>query len=122
MLRKTFTWSGRARRSEFWWWTLAALAVYVLAIAVELQVDPSGDSVWLTGATWLALLLPTLAVTVRQLHDRSFSALRLRQLGRTQQVRAERSPARTTRRRVVVAVTSRAPPPEPLRLRAAPPP
>lgn len=74
VLRKTFTWSGRARRSEFWWWTLAAFAVYVVAIAVELWLDPSGDSLVITGVTWFALLLPTVAVTVRRLHDRSFSA------------------------------------------------
>jgi uncharacterized membrane protein YhaH (DUF805 family) len=74
VLRKTFTWSGRARRSEFWWWALAGFAVYCAAITVELQLDPSGDSVVITGITWFALLLPTLAVTVRRLHDRSFSA------------------------------------------------
>ncbi len=74
MLRKTFMWSGRARRSEFWWWTLFASAVYLTAIAVELRLDPTGDSVVITGVAWAALLLPTLAVTVRRLHDRSFSA------------------------------------------------
>ena len=72
--------SGRARRSEYWWWALFAFVVDLVVnaiggfqpILVVLGRGPSGEStVWslLAAAVTLALLLPGLAVFVRRLHD-----------------------------------------------------
>ena len=54
--------SGRASRSEFWYFELFAV---VLSIAGSI-IDPTGV---VGGLISLALLLPSLAVTARRLHD-----------------------------------------------------
>jgi len=54
--------SGRARRSEFWWWTLFAILMGLLSIIPILG--------WLIA---LAMLLPNLAMQVRRLHDTGHS-------------------------------------------------
>jgi uncharacterized membrane protein YhaH (DUF805 family) len=59
------TFSGRARRSEFWWFSLFATILY-LAVSI---VDAAIGSSVLGIIVALALLLPSLAVTVRRLHD-----------------------------------------------------
>ncbi|MFC6591816.1 DUF805 domain-containing protein [Deinococcus lacus] len=68
--RKYADFSGRARRSEFWFFQLA---VFLLAIAVGLLLGLSGASDdalnILTGLLSLLILVPSLAVTVRRLHD-----------------------------------------------------
>ena len=50
--------SGRAPRSEFWWFVLFVIIVSVVALLIGLNT--------LFG---LAMLLPSIAVTVRRLHD-----------------------------------------------------
>ncbi len=81
-LRKYAIFSGRASRSEFWWFYLFSALIAVAAGVVgaaALAVDPAaaaGDfpSADIPGAiVGLALLLPTLAVAVRRLHDRGRS-------------------------------------------------
>ena len=58
--------SGRATRSEFWWWMLfTAVANLVLSAITALLLG----IVPLSGLFGLAVLLPTLAVTCRRLHD-----------------------------------------------------
>lgn len=52
---------GRASRREYWWWAL--FNVLVTAIASSLF----GDN--FSGAVSLALLLPSIAVAVRRMHD-----------------------------------------------------
>lgn len=73
--------NGRARRSEYWWWQLAiGVVVYVpyffaLFTAEEdfqghIQIE--GLTLWLlllAGVVFLICLVPSLAVTVRRLHD-----------------------------------------------------
>ena len=54
------TFSGRAKRSEFWWFFLFQVLVMVAASML-------GDVI--NGIASLALLLPTLAVGARRLHD-----------------------------------------------------
>jgi uncharacterized membrane protein YhaH (DUF805 family) len=54
--------SGRASRSEFWWFTL----FWILVVLASVVVDRSGA---LPAVATLALLLPNLAVSVRRLHD-----------------------------------------------------
>jgi uncharacterized membrane protein YhaH (DUF805 family) len=57
--------SGRARRSEFWWYTLFTVGVYVVVGIV----DAAMNTTLLGLIVGLGLLLPSLAVTVRRLHD-----------------------------------------------------
>jgi uncharacterized membrane protein YhaH (DUF805 family) len=59
-LRKYVDFSGRASRPEFWWFALFQLIVLVIASFL-------GDTVYIIVA--LALLLPSLAVGARRLHD-----------------------------------------------------
>ena len=64
--------SGRAARSEFWYWqlflTLAGLIVAILDTSLSLHSKPFGL------IYYLVTLLPTLAVGARRLHDTGRSA------------------------------------------------
>lgn len=64
---KYATFSGRARRSEYWWFYLAFM-LCILAVLILAQVVGKMGFV-LVLAVDLALLLPALAVAVRRLHD-----------------------------------------------------
>ena len=73
---KYATFSGRAVRSEFWWWVLFSIIVQAVTQILDGVVlapifgRPAFDGPQvLTGLASLALLLPSLAVTVRRLHD-----------------------------------------------------
>ncbi len=57
---------GRARRSEYWWFFLFYLIVYIVLYAVDLTVF---GYPMLSGLFALASFLPSLAVGVRRLHD-----------------------------------------------------
>jgi uncharacterized membrane protein YhaH (DUF805 family) len=62
---------GRAARPEYWWWVL-----FIIVVAVVLQIigsilfgaDSSAAGA-LAGLFYLVTLLPSLAVSVRRLHD-----------------------------------------------------
>lgn len=60
-LRQYATFAGRAPRSEFWFFFLFGCVIEILAGALR------SDTLYTL--VDLALLLPTLAVTVRRLHD-----------------------------------------------------
>ena len=66
LLQKYVNFSGRAMRSEYWWYVLFVVIVaVVLAIIDNLVIGAS-----LLGSIWsLATLLPSLGVSVRRLHD-----------------------------------------------------
>jgi len=96
LFRKYAVFSGRASRSEFWWATLFfTLAPFVL-IALGLVIGYSTGTPYvspttgrpgtLPGPAWaifglaglllyLAILLPSIAVAVRRLHDANLSGL-----------------------------------------------
>ncbi|WP_448586793.1 DUF805 domain-containing protein [Thermaurantiacus sp.] len=58
--------SGRAPRSEYWWWQLFTL----LAAAALSVADTALFSVPFLGPVFsIGILLPSLAVSVRRLHD-----------------------------------------------------
>jgi uncharacterized membrane protein YhaH (DUF805 family) len=57
--------SGRARRSEYWWFALFMTVVFIVASAIDAAL---GTSVF-TIVTLLGLIVPAIAVTVRRLHD-----------------------------------------------------
>ena len=74
---------GRAARSEFWWWVLfmtivsfIAAIVAVLLVTVIVVLDRPGLW-WIATMIFmvvvLAFILPTIAVSVRRLHDRDLS-------------------------------------------------
>lgn len=70
---KYVTFSGRASRSEFWWFILfIVIGNFVLGI-VDLSLfgrSAGGDSISILGGLFsLAVFLPSIAVGVRRLHD-----------------------------------------------------
>jgi uncharacterized membrane protein YhaH (DUF805 family) len=88
--RKYGTFSGRASRSEYWWWQLATTLVYLLLGIVTVVIglatgefNADGDVFYLSPAfnvgialvaVWaLVTLIPQIAVTVRRLHDANLS-------------------------------------------------
>ena len=66
------TFSGRARRSEFWWFylftVLVVIVTSILDAALGTRTNMAGYGI-ITIIAELALLLPSLAVGVRRLHD-----------------------------------------------------
>ncbi len=68
-LKKYADFSGRARRKEYWFYILFYVIIaVVLSIIDGIIMGSSGIGI-LTAIYMLAVLLPTLAVTVRRLHD-----------------------------------------------------
>jgi uncharacterized membrane protein YhaH (DUF805 family) len=65
-LRNYATFSGRAPRSEYWWFYLFYLLVSLVAAMLD---GMTGGVGLLNAAVALGLLLPVLAVSVRRLHD-----------------------------------------------------
>lgn len=69
---KYATFSGRARRSEFWWFVLFTFLVGIVATVVDLALgtDEFNEGNGVVGTlTGLVLLLPSIAVAARRLHD-----------------------------------------------------
>jgi uncharacterized membrane protein YhaH (DUF805 family) len=70
---KYATFSGRARRSEYWYWVLFLILVSVVASVLDsvlkLRVVEGAPYGWITVIVGLALIIPGIAVTVRRLHD-----------------------------------------------------
>ena len=85
ILEKPFTYSGRASRSEYWWFFFAYGVVQsffqLMQYALMYQAYESGYPLSfinnpaytalsiMAGIVFLGLLLPSLAVTVRRFHD-----------------------------------------------------
>ena len=59
LTQKYAKFSGRASRSEYWYFTLFSFIVMVLSSGMDA----------LLGLSWLVLFIPMLAVSVRRLHD-----------------------------------------------------
>jgi uncharacterized membrane protein YhaH (DUF805 family) len=59
---------GRDRRSEYWWWFLFQVLVSVAATILDLKFFATVFGMF-SALTTLILLLPTLTVTMRRLHD-----------------------------------------------------
>ena len=65
--KKYVVFKGRASRSEFWWWMLASFAIQVVLANL---VDVSNDHLSFLSSLWsLAILVPSIALSVRRLHD-----------------------------------------------------
>ena len=71
-LRKFAKFSGRSRRSEYWYFTLVylilAIILSVLDMATGLYDESIGIGV-LSAIFAIAMILPSLSVSVRRLHD-----------------------------------------------------
>lgn len=80
LTRKYATFSGRASRSEYWWFQLfywiALVVVGILTVALAAVFDANETSLFIfipIGLLVLALLLPVIALQVRRFHDRDMS-------------------------------------------------
>lgn len=77
VLSKYATFSGRAPRSEFWWFFLFVFLCNAILGVIDSALfgtAPDGAPVSILGAVFsLAVLLPNIAVGVRRLHDRDMS-------------------------------------------------
>jgi uncharacterized membrane protein YhaH (DUF805 family) len=87
--KKYATFTGRASRSEYWWWMLVSGIVSIVLNVIMLvgasagaKLGPHGTSVpgpgyivgvILAGIWLLAVIIPSLAVSVRRLHDANYS-------------------------------------------------
>ena len=61
--------SGRAPRSEFWYWYLFAVLLGIVAGLIDAAIAPGSEYGPVTAIMGLALFLPGLAVSIRRLHD-----------------------------------------------------
>lgn len=69
-LQKYATFSGRARRPEYWWFILATILLGIAATLLDIVLGTgTAEGGIFSSLMSLALLLPTLAVTWRRLHD-----------------------------------------------------
>jgi len=70
-LRKYSQFSGRARRKEYWWFGLFTAGVSFVLAFFEGMIGLAADTQVsiLAGIFSLAVLVPSIAVTVRRLHD-----------------------------------------------------
>ena len=77
---KYATFSGRARRSEYWWWVLFTILVTTIAFILDAvlkinTIEGSGGVKfgWIYLVVSLVLIIPSIAVTIRRLHDAGHS-------------------------------------------------
>ena len=72
VLKKYAVFDGRARRKEYWMFFLINIVVSVVLIAIDKLIGTFSHQAGfglLQGLYSLALLIPSIAVTVRRLHD-----------------------------------------------------
>jgi uncharacterized membrane protein YhaH (DUF805 family) len=66
-LKKYAVFSGRARRKEYWMYTLFITIIYIVLAVISSASKSAGIA--LLVIFYLAILLPSVAVGVRRLHD-----------------------------------------------------
>jgi uncharacterized membrane protein YhaH (DUF805 family) len=67
--RNYVNFSGRAARSEYWYWMLFVFLVSIVAGLIDVAVLSNTEVFPVTSLVSLGLFLPELAVSVRRLHD-----------------------------------------------------
>ncbi|MEH8117307.1 DUF805 domain-containing protein [Aeromonas allosaccharophila] len=72
VLKQYAVFSGRARRTEYWMFVLCNVIVMLLLSMVDKLIG--GDKELISSIYSLAVLLPSLAVAARRLHDTDRSA------------------------------------------------
>ncbi len=63
--------NGRARRSEYWWFFLFSFILRIISMLIDISIlntSPDGIGV-LSTIVGLGLLIPSIAVAVRRVHD-----------------------------------------------------
>ena len=73
VLAKYVRFQGRASRPEYWYWILFYIVLSIIASMLDRAVFNTSYGSWFSAIVGLGLLLPSLAVTVRRLHDTSRS-------------------------------------------------
>ena len=74
--KKTFDYSGLATLSEYWWWFLFRLVVWFVIMGLfALLADATGEEsfIFIGFIMYLLLLIPSLSLAVRRLHDSGHS-------------------------------------------------
>jgi len=61
---KSFTFSGRSSRSEYWWWILAGILFQIICAIIALL-----GNIGIAAIFPVLLIPPTTTVIVRRLHD-----------------------------------------------------
>ena len=71
VLSKYATFTGRASRSEFWWWILAVFLTLIVVGIVDAVLFGTGPEAGqpISALVSLGLLLPNIAVGARRMHD-----------------------------------------------------
>lgn|SRR5690625_98471 len=72
VLRKYAVFTGRARRKEYWFFFLFnVIFLFILGLIDTLTgtANPNTGLGLLSGIYWLAVLIPSIAVAVRRMHD-----------------------------------------------------
>ena len=71
LLNNYFSFNGRASRSEYWWWILAQFTILIPLSFLDGLVFgwEYNDPTWFSNIFLLLVLLPSLSVQVRRLHD-----------------------------------------------------
>ena len=71
VLKKYAVFNGRARRAEYWYFTLFIFIINLVLTGLDYMLLNASDSGFaiLSSIFGLAILLPTIGVSVRRLHD-----------------------------------------------------
>lgn len=73
VLKKYAEFNGRARRAEYWYFVLFNIIFAIVAGIIDGIIGSGGSGLWHAGIVSslysLALIIPSLAVGVRRLHD-----------------------------------------------------
>ena len=72
VLKKYAVFSGRARRKEYWYFVLFNIIISIVLVMIDSMTgsfSAEGGMGLLSGIYTLAVLIPSVAVSVRRLHD-----------------------------------------------------
>lgn len=69
VLKKYTEFQGRARRKEFWFFALFNIVVLFVLVSIEFAFFPDAEESVLGNIYNLAVLLPSIALWVRRMHD-----------------------------------------------------
>ena len=72
LTKKYAKFSGRASRREYWLFILFYAVGYLVLMILDIflnTIDPISSFGLFSGVFWLATIIPSLAVSVRRLHD-----------------------------------------------------
>ena len=76
VLKNYFVFSGRARRKEYWMFALINLVISIVLSLVDTGIGTLNEATGyglLSGIYTLAVFIPSIAVSVRRLHDTNHS-------------------------------------------------